>query len=540
MAQPALASEERKPAPAAHTDASVAAMTDDAIFDALVSGKIKSHNLEKALGDRSRAVTLRRRLVELQAAMAGSAELAGSAIKGLPHSDFNSAAFYDAVDGSNCENVIGYLPLPVGVVGPMCVDGKDYMVPLATTEGALVASTNRGARAISMAGGARTVLTGDGMTRAPLLRMPSLEAAAELKAWVENPENFKLVAEAFSSTSRFGRLQSLVVSTAGRNAYLRFKCSTGDAMGMNMITKGVNAALAAVVERFPTARILSLSGNVCTDKKPSAINWVDGRGKSVTAEVVLSRDIVENTLKTTADALVELNTGKNLIGSAVAGSIGGFNAHAANIVSAVFLATGQDVAQNVESSMCLTLLEHDDDPANEGGIIASVTMPSIEVGSVGGGTSLPAQSAALSMMGVKGASQDTPGANSQQLARIVAGATLAGELSLMAALTSGDLLSAHIKLNRKTAPAGVGADTPAASPAGIASFSTATAGGAAGSGRRSRSPSVHPHAGPGGGVGAFKVPTAAVAPGRRFFAAPRVTSPDLDLDGSETPRLTVP
>ncbi len=107
MAQPALASEERKPAPAAHTDASVAAMTDDAIFDALVSGKIKSHNLEKALGDRSRAVTLRRRLVELQAAMAGSAELAGSAIKGLPHSDFNSAAFYDAVDGSNCENVIG-------------------------------------------------------------------------------------------------------------------------------------------------------------------------------------------------------------------------------------------------------------------------------------------------------------------------------------------------------------------------------------------------------------------------------------------------
>ncbi|KAA0160878.1 hypothetical protein FNF28_05300 [Cafeteria roenbergensis] len=512
MAQPALASEERKPAPAAHTDASVAAMTDDVIFDALVSGKIKSHNLEKALGDRSRAVTLRRRLVELQAAMAGSAELAGSAIKGLPHSDFNSAAFYDAVDGSNCENVIGYLPLPVGVVGPMRVDGKDYMVPLATTEGALVASTNRGARAISMAGGARTVLTGDGMTRAPLLRMPSLEAAAELKAWVENPENFKLVAEAFSSTSRFGRLQSLVVSTAGRNAYLRFKCSTGDAMGMNMITKGVNAALAAVVERFPTARILSLSGNVCTDKKPSAINWVDGRGKSVTAEVVLSRDIVENTLKTTADALVELNTGKNLIGSAVAGSIGGFNAHAANIVSAVFLATGQDVAQNVESSMCLTLLEHDDDPANEGGIIASVTMPSIEVGTVGGGTSLSSQAACLDLLGLRGAAAEplTPGSNASQLARIVAASVLAGELSLMAAHTTGDLLRAHMALNRKPA---AGSAQPGVTGGGAA---------AAAAGRipaRVASP-THGLAAVQGGAGSFRHPTAAaVPPGRRYFAA---------------------
>lgn len=412
-----------------------------------------------------------------------------------------------------------------------------HSLPPPPPQGALLASANRGARAISLAGGATTNLHDDGMTRAPLIKMPTTAAAAELRAWVEQPENFATLEAAFNSTTRFGKLRSVTCTVAGRNVFVRFRCFTGDAMGMNMITKGVAEALTVLQSEFPAMRLLALSGNMCTDKKPSAVNWVNGRGKTVTAEVHLTGDILAKVLKTNADALVELNTAKNLVGSAMAGSVGGFNAHASNLVTAVYLATGQDPAQNVESSNCITLFEKDE---SGDGVYASVTMPSIEVGSVGGGTSLPAQSAALSMMGVKGASQDTPGANSQQLARIVAGATLAGELSLMAALTSGDLLSAHIKLNRKTAPAGVGADTPAASPAGIASFSTATAGGAAGSGRRSRSPSVHPHAGPGGGVGAFKVPTAAVAPGRRFFAAPRVTSPDLDMDGSETPRLTVP
>lgn len=416
-------------------------------------------------------------------------------------------------------SIRSYLPLPVGVVGPMNIDGRDYMVPMATTEGALVASTNRGARAISKSGGVRTALTGDGMTRAPLLRMPSIAAAAELKLWAEDPENARLVADTFASTSRFGRLQSLVVMTAGRNAYLRFKCSTGDAMGMNMITKGVNAALAVVVERFPTARVLSLSGNVCTDKKPSAINWIDGRGKSVTAEVVLPRSVVEGTLKTTADRLVELNLGKNLVGSAMAGSIGGFNAHAANIVSAVFLATGQDPAQNVESSTCLTLIEHDDDPENKGGIIASVTMPSIEVGTVGGGTSLTSQAACLDLLGLRGAAPEplAPGAHSAQLARVVAASVLAGELSLMAAHTTGDLLRAHMELNRK----------PSAGDAQPG----ATGGSAPASSARSRmaAPS-HGLAAVQGGAGSFRHPEAGPAiPGRRYFAAAHHRAPAAPL-----------
>ena len=132
---------------------------------------------------------------------------------------------------------------------------------------------------------------------------------------------------------------------------------TGDAMGMNMISKGTEKALVHLSSVFPTMELISVSGNYCTDKKPAAINWIEGRGKSVVAECVISGKIVESVLKTTVEKLVRVNTSKNLIGSAMAGSIGGFNAHAANIVTAIFLATGQDPAQNVESSNCITIME---------------------------------------------------------------------------------------------------------------------------------------------------------------------------------------
>ena len=144
---------------------------------------------------------------------------------------------------------------------------------------------------------------------------------------------------------------------AGRHIFMRFKCFTGDAMGMNMITKGVERVFVLLQEKFPDMEILAVSGNYCTDKKPSAMNWIEGRGKSVVAEAVIPGPIIRNVLKTTASALVDVNTAKNLVGSAMAGSIGGMNAHASNIVTAVYLATGQDPAQNVESSNCLTLME---------------------------------------------------------------------------------------------------------------------------------------------------------------------------------------
>jgi len=269
-----------------------------------------------------------------------------------------------------------------------------------------------------------------------------------MKQFIE--ANFHLFKASFESTSRFAKLQSISVHIAGRKVFLRFKCSTGDAMGMNMVGKGVEKALNILTEQFPETHVIALSGNVCTDKKPSAINWIEGRGKSVVCEAIIPESVVRDVLKTTPEALIEANYAKNLIGSAVAGSIGGFNAHAANIVTAVFLATGQDPAQNVESSNCMTLIEKVSADSND--VYVSVTMPTMEVGTVGGGTALSPQSSMLQLLGVKGSAEQS-GDNARQLARIVGSAVLAGELSLMAALSSGHLISSHMKLNRRHGPA---------------------------------------------------------------------------------------
>lgn len=212
------------------------------------------------------------------------------------------------------------------------------------------------------------------------------------KSWIDQ-YGFDLLKEAFDSTSRFARLESVQTVIAGRQLFIRFKAKTGDAMGMNMVCKGSESALRVLHERFPEMDVVSLSGNLCTDKKPSALNWVEGRGKSVVCEAVIAADVLRNVLKTSMEAIVELNTRKNLIGSAMAGSIGGFNAHAANAVTAIFLATGQDVAQNVVSSGCLTEMEPS--LGNPEDLYVACTMPCIEVGTVGGGTNLPPQAACL-------------------------------------------------------------------------------------------------------------------------------------------------
>ncbi|ONK70192.1 uncharacterized protein A4U43_C05F31210 [Asparagus officinalis] len=246
-------------------------------------------------------------------------------------------------------------------------------------------------------------------------------------------------------SSRFARLQGIQCSLAGRNLYMRFSCSTGDAMGMNMVSKGVQNVLDYLQSDFPDMEVVSISGNFCSDKKPAAVNWIEGRGKSVVCEAIIKEEVVKKVLKTNVQALVELNTVKNLAGSAIAGALGGFNAHASNIVTAVFIATGQDPAQNVESSHCITMMEAVNDGKD---LHVSVTMPSIEVGTVGGGTQLASQSACLDLLGVKGANPESPGSNARLLATIIAGAVLAGELSLMSALAAGQLVKSHMKYNR--------------------------------------------------------------------------------------------
>lgn len=264
---------------------------------------------------------------------------------------------YSRVLGACCENVVGYIPLPLGIAGPLKIDGQMIHIPMATAEGTLVASTSRGCKALNAGGGVTTVLTQDGMTRGPAIDFPSVVLAAQAKAWIASEEGYATLKTAFESTSRFAKLQSLKTTLAGRTLFVRFATATGDAMGMNMISKGTEKALEALQLHFPEMIVLALSGNYCTDKKPAAINWIEGRGKSVVAEAVVPGKVVKTVLKTTVESLCNLNTKKNLVGSAMAGSIGGFNAHAANILTAMFIATGQDPAQNVESSNCITLME---------------------------------------------------------------------------------------------------------------------------------------------------------------------------------------
>ena len=329
-------------------------LTDEELIGLTSRGKIPGYALEKLLDKaKTRAVKVRRSVVSRTPETAEFTSLLE--YSDLPYKHYD----YDRVYGACCENVIGYLPLPLGVAGPIVIDGRSYFLPMATTEGVLVASTSRGAKAINAGGGAVTVLTGDGMTRGPCVGFSTLARAGEAKIWLDSEQGNQVIREAFNSTSRFARLQTLKTALAGTYLYIRFKTTTGDAMGMNMISKGVEKALDVMAKDngFDDMSIISVSGNFCTDKKSAAINWIDGRGKSVVAEAIIPGEVVRAVLKSDVDALVELNTSKNLIGSAMAGSTGGFNAHAANLVTAMFIATGQDPAQNVESSSCITTMK---------------------------------------------------------------------------------------------------------------------------------------------------------------------------------------
>ncbi|CAH1279705.1 unnamed protein product [Diabrotica balteata] len=409
-------------------------LSDNEIIMLVDTKHIPAYTLEKAIKNPERGVKIRRRIIQNFLENKDSFNY-------LPFKSYD----YTKVLGACCENVMGYVPVPVGVAGPLALDNKTYYVPMATTEGCLVASTNRGCRAIEKTG-IKSRLIADGMTRGPVIRFSSIVTATEAFHWTKKEANYSALRSSFNSTSRFARLQKISTHIAGRYLFIRFVAETGDAMGMNMISKGTEQALNTLKTHFPDMEILSLSGNVCTDKKPAAMNWIEGRGKSVVCEAIIPFHIVSSVLKTSSAAMVDLNISKNMIGSAVAGSIGGFNAHAANIVTAIFIATGQDAAQNVSSSNCLTIME----PWGENGedLYISCTMPSIELGTVGGGTILPAQSACLKMLGVAGSNEKVPGDNAKQLARIVCGTVLAGELSLMAALASGQLVKSHLKYNR--------------------------------------------------------------------------------------------
>lgn len=399
------------------------------LFSAIEEGRLKLHELEKALGDANKAAEARRKYLERKLGV--ELRAIGSAVV-----DFNKAV------GRNIENPIGAAQIPMGVAGPLKVEGQYakglYYVPLATTEGALVASVNRGMKLVTESGGARAKVFRDGMARAPLFKLPSIVDALEFVEWIES--RFDEIKKAAESTTRHGKLEEIQPFVVGDNVWLRMVFSTGDAMGMNMATVASEAAARYIRENYPKAELVALSGNMCVDKKPNAVNFLLGRGKTVLAEALIRRDALER-LGVTPEAVHEVNLRKNLLGSALAHSYG-FNAHFANIIAAIFIATGQDAAQVVESSMGITWTE-----ARAEGLYISVFLPSLEVGTVGGGTGLPTQREALAIMGVAGPG-DPSGVNALKFAEIVAAAVLSGELNLIVALARDELARAHQMLGR--------------------------------------------------------------------------------------------
>jgi hydroxymethylglutaryl-CoA reductase (NADPH) len=391
------------------------------------AGNLRLHELEDET-DADTAAAARRRVIESETDV--SLDAVGE--YGFPA---------DRAD-ANIENMIGAAQVPVGVAGPVAVDGGavegDRYLPMATTEGALLASVNRGCSVLTEAGGATARVIKSGMTRAPVFRVTDVAEAQALVEWVRDHEDeLRTAAE---STTNHGELLDVTPYVVGNSVYLRFRYDTKDAMGMNMATIATGEAC-DLIEDETVASLVALSGNLCSDKKPAAINAVEGRGRSVTADVRIPREVVRQRLHTTPEAIAEANTRKNLLGSAKAGSLG-FNAHVANVVAAMFLATGQDAAQVVEGSNAITTAETTDE-----GLYLSVSLASLEVGTVGGGTKLPTQAEGLEVLGVRGGG-DPAGSNADALAECIAVGALAGELSLLSALASRHLSSSHAELGR--------------------------------------------------------------------------------------------
>ncbi len=403
----------------------------ESLSRALASGELGMHRLPAHL-TADEQVDVRRRAMERRS---------GSSLDHLGEYSLDA----ERASKQNCENMIGVAQIPIGMIGPLRLRGEyvrdeELYVPLATTEGALVASANRGCRALTAAGGAVVRAENVGITRAPVFRTSGIEQTQAFIAWVRDHED-EIKAEC-ERHSRFLKLFDVRPKSIGTTVFLRFRFDAGDAMGMNMATIACDRVIEHLIEPATGVECISLSGNYCTDKKPAAINFIEGRGKRVHAEVLLDKHVLEKVLKTSARALVEVQYRKNLLGSIAAGSMG-FNAHYANILAAFFIAAGQDPAQVVEGSLGVTCIELHGPES----VMASVNMPDVPVAAIGGGTALGTQRQVLDMLGVV-VDPEQPGAAAMRLAEIVGGAVLAGELSLLAALTSRDLARAHERLGR--------------------------------------------------------------------------------------------
>ncbi len=329
-------------------------------------------------------------------------------------------------------------------IGPMRITGpvvdEEISVPLATFESPLWPSTHRGAMVSKQTDGIKVVIAGDKMTRSILVEGPDAEYVANVVASLNSYREELMVV--VSGTSRFTSLEDWHVQIVGNLLFIRFEMTTGDASGHNMTTKAADALLQWILKHYSKLQYVSVSGNFCTDKKTSAVNGILGRGKYVIAEMTISKEICQRLLKTTPEKIVALNIKKNLIGTMLAGGVRSANAHFANMLLGIYLATGQDAANIIEGSQGMVYAE-----VREQNLYFSVTLPNVIVGTVGNGKHLPFVKENLEKLGCLESRKS--GHNSRRLAAIVGATVLCGELSLLAAQTNpGELIESHLRLER--------------------------------------------------------------------------------------------
>jgi hydroxymethylglutaryl-CoA reductase (NADPH) len=347
-------------------------------------------------------------------------------------------SFDPATTRGNIENFTGVAQVPMGFAGPVLVDGEhargEFLVPMATTEGTLVASYNRGIKVLNLSGGARTTVQADLMQRAPVFVFESAREARDFAVWIER--NMEPIRDAAEATSHVAKLIYVDSYLTNRFAFLRFNYTTGDAAGQNMVGRATFAACNWILEHASDIRGFYLEANLATDKKHSQMNLMLTRGKRVTAEATVPRDLLVQHLRVEPEAL-HRHAGLGTIGAVLSGASNN-GAHSPNGITAMFIATGQDVANVAESSAAILYT----DLTATGDFYISLTIPSLIVATHGGGTGLPTQREALRVMGCTG-----PG-SARKLAEIMAAVALAGELSLGAAISSLDWVSSHERMGR--------------------------------------------------------------------------------------------
>lgn len=338
----------------------------------------------------------------------------------------------------NTENFTGVAQVPLGFAGPITINGEyakgSFLIPMATTEGTLVASYNRGMKLLNLCGGVTCSIVGDAMQRAPVFVFEDARQGREFARWVQ--ENINKIREEAEATSRIAKLQDIDTYLASKFVYLRFNYTTGDAAGQNMVGRATFAACSWIIDNFPNIMHFYLESNFATDKKASQINIMRTRGKRVTAEALIKREALIQQMRIEPERLV-YHYGVANIGSILSGANNN-GLHSANAITAIFIATGQDVANVAESSAGILYAEL----TPNGDFYISITIPSLIVATYGGGTGLPTQRECLELLGVYG--KDKVG----KFAEIVAGTVLAGELSLAAAISSSDWVSSHEQYGR--------------------------------------------------------------------------------------------